>query len=209
MPTLGSNCKSEDEVREATLAHLPVGRAWQSRTGGPHIGSVLYGFWAVVATALHDAYRRACALERELLCSTAVETKPEWMREYGLPDACGVEQDPCARAQPIVEDLCDLLIRIAAGAGFTVSCNRLARYCGERAGRARAGRARAGGSGRPRSTLVLRVDTSNQPRIRPALTGRYRAGRVRRCTFDVARLRCVVEPFMPAHADLVIVTFGA
>jgi hypothetical protein len=208
MAILGTGCKTEDEVREATLAHLPVGRAWQSRTGGPHPGSVLFGFWAGVATALYAAYRRACALELELLCSTAVETKPDWLREYGLPDACGVEQDPCARAQPIIVDLCDLLVRIAAGAGFAVSCDRLARYCGERSGRARAGRARAGGSGRPPSTLVLRVDISNQPRIRPSLSGRYRAGLVRRCSFDVGRLRCVVEPFIPAHADLVIVIFG-
>jgi hypothetical protein len=209
MAVLGSNCKTEDQVREAVLAHLPVGRAWQSRTGGPHPGSVLHGFWAAVATALHAAYRRACALELELLCSTAIETRPEWMREYGLPDACGVEQDPCARGLPIIEDLCDLLVRIAAGAGFSAFCDRYARYCGERAGRARSGKARVGGTGRPRATLIMRVDVSDQPRIRPSLTGRYRAGPIRRCSFDVARLRCVLEPFMPAHADLVITTYGA
>ncbi|MEN5084250.1 hypothetical protein ABE438_17355 [Bosea sp. TWI1241] len=205
---LGRDCRSESEVREAVLAHLPPGRAWQTRTGGPHEGSVLFAYWSAAASALHGLYLRACALERELLCSTAIETRPEWLREFGLPDACGVEQNPCARGLPIIDDLCDLLVRMAEAAGFRVRCDRLARYCGERAGRARAGKARAGGTGRPPSTIVLRVDVSDQPRIRPALTGRYRAGRVRRCAFDVARLRCVVEPFIPAHADLVIVTFG-
>lgn len=208
MAILGRNCRTEDEVREATLAHLPVGRAWQSRTGGPHPGSVLFAYWSVVAGALHDAYRRACALELELLCSTAVETRPEWLREHGLPDACGVEQDPCTRALPIIDDLCDLLVRLAEAAGFRANCDQLARYCGERAGRARAGRARTGGTGRPRSTVVLRVDISDQPRLRPSRAGRYRAGPVRRCSFDVARLRCAVEPFVPAHADLVILTYG-
>lgn len=208
MKRLGENCRTEDEVLDATLAHLPVGRAWQSRTGGPHPGSILHSYWSVVAGALHHAYQKACALELELLCSTAVETRPEWLREYRLPDACGVEQNPCARGLPIIEDLCDLLVRIAAEAGFAIGCDRLARYCGERSGRARSGKARTGGTGRPRSTIVLRVDITNQPRMRPWLSGRYRSGIVRRCSLDVARLRCVVEPYIPAHADLVIVTFG-
>ena len=205
---LGVRCRTEDEVREAVIAHLPVGRAWQSRTGGPHPGSILYAYWDAAASALHALYLRACALEREILCSFAVETRPEWQAEYALPDACGVDQDPCPRGLPIIEDLCELLVRLAQNAGFRTSCDRHARYCGERAGRARAGRDRAGGTGRPRATLVVRVDISDQPRQRLARAGRHRAGLIRRCGFDVARLRCVLEPFVPAHADLVVLTYG-
>lgn len=209
---LGRDCPTDDSVSESVFAALPRGRAWQTRTGGPHVGTVLYGFWSAVAGELHDFYLRCCALELELLCSTAVETKPEWAAEYGLPDGCGVDQDPCPRGKPIIGDLCDVIEAIAAAAGFIVSCSRLAVYCGERVGRARAGRARAGGAGRPRSTLLIQVDVSQidaLPSFRPARAGRYRAGLPRRCSFDVARLRCVLEPFVPAHAELVIQPVGA
>ncbi len=209
---LGRDCPTETEVRDSVFAALPRGRAWQTRTGGPHPGTVLHGYWAAVAGSLHDLYLRCCALERELLCSTAIETKPEWAAEYGLPDGCGVEQDPCPRGRPIIGDLCDVLEAIAASAGFVITCARLAIYCGERAGRARAGRARTGGTGRPRSTLLILVDLSGMevlPAFRPARAGRYRAGLLRRCRFDVERLRCVLEPFVPAHAELVIQPVGA
>lgn len=209
---LGQDCLTEDQVRDIVFAELPRGRIWQTRSGGPHAGTVLHGYWSTISDSLHDLYDRDCALELELLCSTAIETKPEWEAEYGLPDGCGVEQDPCPRGRPIIGDLCDLLEGTAFAAGFVITCARLAVYCGERVGRARAGRARAGGAGRSRSTIIVQVNTSalaHLPEMRPARAGRYRAGLLRRCSFDVGRLRCVLEPFVPAHADLVIQTFGA
>ncbi|MBN9459067.1 MAG: hypothetical protein J0I54_20735 [Bosea sp.] len=209
---LGRLCPSIEDVRAAVFAYLPRGRAWQTRSGGPHPGSILYGYWSAVADEVKRLYDRGCALELELLCSTAVETKPEWAAEVGLPDGCGVEQDPCPRGHPILGDLCDLLERTAASAGFSIVCSRAAIYCGERVGRARAGRARAGGAGRPRSTLVILVDIAAMeqlPAFRPARSGRYRSGLLRRCGFDVAKLRCVLEPFVPAHAEILIQPTGA
>lgn len=225
-------CPTLPEIMEATLALLPRGRAWQTNEGGPQPGydaafglgfqtdafattskrkSILWHYWYAHAMVVHFLTQRACALREEFWCSTINETRPEWMIEYGLPDACDPFPDLCTKVTAIGGTRCEYYAEVAARMGWTIECSEAREFCGSRAGCALAGRARAG---RVINTSQLKVivHLGSSPAYSggntglPALAGRFRAGRRHICGPNYSPLRCLMSRVV--HAEIQIVYEG-
>lgn len=219
-------CPTLEECREALLALLPRGRAWQSHDGGPlprvagtfdasafdtvtafegrkRPGSIIWAFFAALAHQVHFACSRLCALREEFFCATARETHAEWMAEYGLPDACDPYPDLCAKVSALGGATCDYFAAVAARHGWSVECIDFA--CGAHAGGLLAGEAQAGG--KRAAYLTLKIDTAASPAYAagmqtPSLAGRHLVGRPLACGPDVSPIQCVMERIAPAHLVL-------
>lgn len=217
-----------DEVTETTLKLLPRGRAWQTNEGLPPRtmeqafnpeafnpeafaasavdGSVLWQYWRALSVLLHFFYVRLCALREEFWCQSIVETRDEWMIEYGLPDECDPFPDLCIKVAAIGGTRCEYYAEVAARAGWSISCEDLVVSCGSRAGcNARAGKARAGATvGSAMLKIVVHIDESPSweptTRFLPALAGRMRAGRRLTCGPNLLPLQCLLSRVI--HAEI-------
>jgi len=224
-------CPTLAESISATLGLLPRGRAWQTHESGPQRpaeaafqfgayhpdafsvhnapGSILYRFWWAIGTVRNFLESRLCALRDEFWCASAVETRDQWMAEYGLPDPCDPFPDLCAKVSAIGGANCDYFSSIAARAGWEIACRDLSTTCGSRAGCSVAGRARAGG--RRAVTLRLTVFVRESPSFTgraqtPPVAGKMRAGRPIACPPNIDALRCLMDRIVPAHVTLQYVT---
>lgn len=196
-------CPDAAATIDATLALLPRGRAWQEPSGGPLAGSVMHGFFAGIGEGLHPIYARGCDLEREIFCSTAVETADTWDVEFGFPDVC-LPADRCGRFRPSSGTTCERLVAAAEAVGFVVACTLpCARV--ERAGTARAGNG-CGVGGLTASTIIVEIDLDASPgwdgQRRPR-AGSARAGCASLCDPDLDGLACALDRIAPAHTLLV------
>lgn len=172
-----------DEVTEATLKLLPRGRAWQTNEGLPSRtleaafnpaffnpdvfstvdddGSVLWQYWRVMADMAWFFYVRLCALREEFWCASIVETRDEWMIEYGLPDECDPFPDLCVKVSAIGGTRCEYYAEVAARAGWSISCEENQATCGRRVRCQRVGHGVVGSSIRAgQMRIVVYVDDS-------------------------------------------------
>lgn len=200
-------CPTLSEIHEALLALLPRGRAWQSNEGGPRPDSVLSRFFLAMAEAFKFASDRLCDLRLEFWCATHRETHAEWMREYGLPDACDPFPDLCAKVAALGGARCEYFAAVAARAGWSIECLDEFERCGAVADCAVADCSQAA----PRASsikLVIRVDLVASPahtpgRATPVTADCYVADLPVDCDPDpIAPLRCIMTRIIPAHVEL-------
>ena len=223
-------CPTLPERIAATLALLPSGRAWgadDSYPEAPHDaafdpaafaspafdtqsrqGTLIYRFFSALGAVLHYAESRLCSLRGEFFCATATETRGRWLEEFGLPDACDPFPDLCAKVAAIGGARCEYFQAVAAGAGWSITCDAGLIECGGRANCGRAGRMRAGR--RFSNLLKLTVHVAASPAYggrtqTPPRAGRMRAGHPINCGPNIDGLRCLIERIAPAH---VIVSYN-
>jgi hypothetical protein len=193
-------CPSLEETHHQVLALLPPGRAWRSHEGGPEQGSVLWSFWRAAARVIQALEARVCALREEFWCQTLVETRPEWLNDYGLPDACDPFPDLCAKVGELGGQRCDYFVAVAARAGWAIAC---VPDISARAGCMQAGCA-APGPADPQATLRIRVTLAASPSYggptqRPFQAGCATAGASLACGPDLGPLICILSRILPAH----------
>ena len=225
------HCPTVEESIDATVALLPQGRAWPVNDGGGTlsrfrawlsalagavpaawpVGYVQAGFWSAIGTVRNYAERRLCDLRLEFWCATHVETHPEWMREYGLPDDCDPFPDLCTKVRALGGQRCEYFNEIIARLGWRAECYERSDACGAKAGCAQAGCAQTGNS--RRLGLLIKVHTG-EPNVQPSIERRYvppRAGRMRagqRPSCDtiehpsIAPIRCLMDRIAPAHVEI-------
>ena len=220
-------CPTFEETRAGLLALLPRGRAWQSNIGGPEpyhdaafdprafdaesfdtedrSGSVLFRFWSAVSVVFDYAHQRLCALQLEMFCATANETRDQWLVEYGLPDPCDPFPDLCAKVRAIGGARCDYFRNIAAAAGWSIDCTDTSYICGARAGCARAGCAKPGNAHSVDFSVIVDLGASTSYgglKQTPPRAGLLRTGLPFACPPDISPLACVLERVVPAHVRL-------
>jgi hypothetical protein len=218
-----------DEVTDATLKLLPRGRAWQTHEGLPprtlesafnpqafnpeafsatdDAGAGIWQWFRVLAVMLDFLYVRICALRLEFWCRSIVETRDDWMKEYGLPDECDPFPDLCIKVAAIGGTRCEYYAEVAARAGWSINCEELISSCGSKigCGSSLMGRMRFGTTlGRATLRIVVYVDESLafQPtqRFLPPLTGRMRMGRRFSCGPNLLPLQCLLSRVI--HAEI-------
>lgn len=176
-----------------------------------------------IAEIARDVEDRACALLAEWLCYSATETMPEWMTDYGLPDACGLN-DLCAKLAAIGGASRAYFYEIASWFGYTdiVITEHTPLQCGLTpvgggARLARDGRSLiAGGScGSPLIRYVWTV-TVGGPRLQRFSTGygakggqRTGVGQPLLAIRRADDLECLFNRLKPAHTRLVFAYTGA
>jgi uncharacterized protein YmfQ (DUF2313 family) len=197
-------CPSLDETHRQLLALLPQGRAWRTRQGGPEPGSVLWSFWRAAARAVQALEARACALRLEFWCESLIETRPEWLTDYGLPDACDPFPDLCAKVAAIGGQTCDYFVALAAQAGWAIAC---VPDLSARAGCFQAG-CGAPGPGDPQASLRIAVDLAGSPAYggkaqRVFQAGCSQAGNPLACGPDMGPLICILSRVLPAHLIII------
>lgn len=199
-------CPSEDQTRDAILALLPRGRAWQTHEGRPDTTSTIYRFWQAVAYAFWLVNSRLCALRAEFFCRTASETLPEWMVEYDLPNDCEPYPELCDKVNAIGDGRCQTYIDIAARAGWDIECLDNAQACGNFIGDFSLGEDMPGNVSQAGEIIIL-VHTATSP----SFTGTYSgapfvgdmyAGETLDCDPDVAALMCILDRVIHAHVTV-------
>jgi len=198
-------CGDVDAITAQAIALLPRGRAWQTDDAGPRPGSVLYGYWRSVASVFDEVNVRLCDLKREFFCLSHVETRDEWLAEYGLPDECDPFPNLCAKVAGVGGASCDVYRAIAADAGWDIDCFEDQGDCGAIADcfQADAENAVAASSPVPaRVTIRVYRETS------PAYSGPLRGGAYADCLIadglldcppDISGLICILNRVIHAH----------
>lgn len=219
-------CPTLQESVDATLKLLPQGRAWQSSdgplrnfpltafdpaafdpaafdTGKP--GTVLVRFWAAVGAVRNYVESRLCDLRLEFWCATHKETHPEWMREYGLPDACDPFPDLCTKVAALGGARCEYFSEVVARLGWSITCDDGVNQCGGMAGAALAGCDEVGSVSATK--LRILVDTGDSSAYQgdaqtPPLAGLIEAGMPLSCAPDITALQCLMDRIAPAHVQV-------
>jgi hypothetical protein len=232
-------CPTLPERIAATLALLPGGRAWGSDAGVPEpyhdaafdpaafdpevfdtkskTGSVIYRFFAAVATVFHFVEQRLCDLRLEFFCATMSETRDLWLAEYGLPDDCDPFPDLCDKVAAFGGARCEYFNARIARKGWTAVCFDRLQLCGARAGCSQAGARLAMAGPSSALALVVRVFTNEAPapvtpatHIRRPLAGIFRAGWAPSCDTaaqpSIEPVRCLMERIAPAHVQIQYLT---
>ena len=207
----GEECGNVDALTAQAIALLPRGRAWQTDEIGPRPGSVLYGYWRSFASLIGYANVRLCLLYNEFFCSTKSETEPEWMEEYGLPDACDPYPILCEKVKAIGGARCDDYVALADRAGWDIECIEVSN-CGAVAGCGYAGCA-VPGSPIPFGVLRINIYLASSPSFVPnpgAYPGCAYAGCATLvCPPDISGLLCILERVIHAHVAVEYVQFAA
>jgi hypothetical protein len=220
-----------DECTDAVMKLLPRGRAWSTNEGLPERaaeisfnpdafnpdvfaaveaeGSTIWRYFRAFAEPLFYFYQRVCDLRREFWCHSIVETRDDWMTEYGLPDECDPFPDLCTKVSAIGGTRCEYYAEVAARAGWTITCEETFRFCGSRMGCSRmGGRFRVGrtlGRAEIRIVVFLAESPAYQPirRFLPSLMGRMRMGRRFSCGPSLLPLECLMSRVI--HAEILTV----
>src|SRR5579885_738606 len=232
-------CPTLYESIAATLKLLPRGRAWPANDGGGTLarywdwltalagakpagwpsGFVQTGFYAAIGALRNFIETRLCALRLEFWCATMSETRDQWMREYGLPDACDPFPDLCTKVAAIGGARCEYFNLIIARLGWRAECAERSSFCGTRAG-CRGALAGCRGAVAGDSSflgLIIKVHTgepivvpSIETLYRPARAGAFRAGQRPSCDTiehpSVQPIRCLMDRIAPAHVTIQYVT---
>lgn len=156
-------CPDLEEMRAATFALLPRGRAWGTHDGGPWPRSVIYRFFSVIAELRRQFNARMCDLRRQFWCDTTDEMLDVWLTQYGLPDDCDPFPDLCDKVRAIGGQTCDYFRDRTHRKGWVIDCIAFHDRCGAQFGCSRYG---AG----------VTATSSNRPRF-----GSFRAGLAMGC----------------------------
>lgn len=223
-------CPTFEESLAATAALLPQGRMWPARDLGRverylnwltglvttpkrdawPAGFVQCGFVAALASVRNFIESRICDLRLEFFCATRKETDPEWMKEYGLPDACDPFPDLCAKVAALGGSRCEYYADIAARAGWSLTCLDVHDGCGDMAGLADAGDAQTG-DGIPFNTLQVVVDLGSSPAYVASdeaapFAGALEAGFSLACDPGISPLQCILDRIVHAEIEIVYTT---
>lgn len=198
-------CGGIDGLLSQVFALLPRGRAWQTNETGPRPGTTLYGYWRAFSEVVSFLNGRLCDLRREFFCATMTETEPEWLAEYGLPDACDPYPILCEKVRAVGEPYCETYVRVAEAAGWDIDCIGTSQ-CAAPAGCAAAGHGVTGGPGLP-ATLAIRVYLGSSPAYSGYVTvgpiaGCMAAGIPLVCPPDLSSLDCLLSRLVHAHVRI-------
>ncbi len=188
---------------------LPRGRAWAA---AQRPGTNMWGFWRAAAHLVEYANARICAATDEAFCSTLVETRAEWMAEYGLPDPCDPFPDLCAKVSAIGGTRCEYYAEVAARAGWALTCTDDEGACGAQPGCAQPGAMVPGG--RPAGgVLRVTIDLADSPAYTGALypppqAGALKAGLPLGCPPDYSALLCLMDRMIHAHVEVIYSVSG-
>jgi uncharacterized protein YmfQ (DUF2313 family) len=109
-----------DDHHRIVKSMLPRGRAWPDDDS-----SVLQKFWRAFSGTVKAFEDRICDFAGELFCSSANESLPTWMEQYGLPDECDPNGDNlCARVAMQGGSTCEYFTDVAHLMGYEVSCEK-------------------------------------------------------------------------------------
>ena len=188
MTSVSDICPTLDQTHQHLLALLPQGRAWRSPNGGPEPASTMWKFWRAIATPVQALEARLCALRAEFFCATASETRPLWLADYGLPDACDPYPDLCTKVAASGGQTCAYITALAAKAGWSVSCRPI-------------------GSD-PLGSLRLRINTAASTAYAGPLQKKFTAGcglvgQSLGCSPDIGPVQCLLARILPAHLQII------
>jgi uncharacterized protein YmfQ (DUF2313 family) len=191
-------CPTQDESREQLLALLPRGRAWATPTN-----SVRWRFFHALAALIAFANARICALIEEFFCATHVETDDLWLATYGLPDACDVFPNLCAKVGAIGGATCADYQAVAAALGWSISCGA---GCALDVGLIESGMT-IGQAPTP-ATLFVVISLSGSSaylggQIFGPVVGFVETGMAPGCGPDISALDCVLQRIVHAHVAIV------
>jgi hypothetical protein len=203
-------CPTIEQTLDAVLKLLPRGRAWQTNEGLPKSPSILWQFWRAYADVAQFFVDTICALRLEFWCSTHSQTHPEWLIEYGLPDACDPFPDLCTKVAAIGGTRCEYYQEIAARMGWSIICEDARVSCGSRAGCSRAGVARTGSTQNHAALrIVVLIDESealDQNYRKVPRAGRMRSGTQSGCGPNFSDLKCILTRVI--HAEILTIYEG-
>lgn len=178
---------------------LPRGIAWISVFDPT---SVMYRYWLSIATTYQWANDQFCLALREMFCATRVWLDPDYDVEFGLPNPCNPNLDPCS-ILPVESAKCLDLVDYAAAAGWALQCLRT--YTSA-AGCSACG-CSSSGAGISPATQPIQVSTGSSPVYTPgqsASSGVAASGiTVSGCSNSgpgtIPALHCLIDSFLPAH----------
>lgn len=107
---------------ESVSQKYPPGWAF---AGASDVSTVLGSDVLARAEAAYDVNRLAVALLDEWVCQTARTTLPDWWADYGLPDACGID-NLCAKVAAVGGATCQYFVDLGAMLGFDITCADIA-----------------------------------------------------------------------------------
>jgi hypothetical protein len=191
-------CPDLDQCHGVLMALQPRGRAWDTRPGG-----VRWRFWRALAHLFAFMNARICAAMEEAFCASMVETRPEWLADYGLPDPCDPYGEICAKVRGGERSRCADIVAVAARAGWSVACIPNG-FCGAQAGGAFAGGDQTGGPGGAsiRIVVVLSASPAFHGSFDPASqAGCLQAGGYLACEPDLSALFCLLGRVIQAHVE--------
>lgn len=226
-------CPTLQQSIAATAALLPRGAAWPANDGGGMIaqflvwlggltstpapgqwpkGFVQCGIVAAIGTLRNFAELQACALLKEFWCASQTQTADLWNEEYGLPDPCDPGADLCTRVAAIGGTTSAYFQDIAARAGWSVSIQNNASFCGTPCGApsALAGLATCGAQAVIGLTVTAHLSASpayagGVESVQP-LAGLMLAGMTLNCPPNTGALQCLLARIMPAHVPVAYLT---
>ena len=199
-------CPVKAQIIPQLLALAPRGRAHGNHDGLPQPDTLIFQFWSAVASVWEYVNQRICALALEFFCASIVETRPAWLVEYGLPDACDPYPDLCAKVAAIGGRGCAYYAAMAQRAGWAVTCVSNSSSCGSFAGRAQAGCGQAGGLAA--GIIIINVSLSSSPAyargaFTPSLAGRMQSGMTLSCGPNIGPLQCLLARIIPGHLQVI------
>jgi uncharacterized protein YmfQ (DUF2313 family) len=107
-----------DTIVQAACAKFPRGWAWDSAAIP---GTNLHSLVRAWSWMIHDVTSKACDLLPEFRCHTVDQTLDDWYADYGLPDACGIN-DLCAKLAAVGGQDCGYYSDVAAMLGYVDTC---------------------------------------------------------------------------------------
>lgn len=197
-------CPDLDDCHAELRALLPRGLAWEA---AHRDGTVQWRFWRAVAALTAFAHRRICDLRRQFWCDTTDELEPDWLTEYGLPDACDPFPDLCTKVAALGGTRCDYYREIAARAGWAIQCSNDNGDCGSYAD-AMVMDCDVVGGDFARSRLIFTVYLNESRAYTASAAGPISMDctvldAVFGCDPDISALACLIERVVPAHVEVV------
>jgi hypothetical protein len=191
-----------DQVLDKLRRILPRGIAWVS-VFDPR--SVMYGYWRGVSATYCWFTNECCLMLNEMFCATRNWLTPDYLVEFGLPDACTCNINPCL-LYPDTRH-CQDLVEFAYQIGWNLTCRDRPRYVAA-SNCAVCGCASASDN-EPPGTLDLVVNTKLSPIFNPqpspmsglAVSGISISGCEQESCGTIESLHCMIDSFLPAHVS--------
>lgn len=183
---------------------LPRGIAWVS-VFDP--ASVMYGYFRAIAATYQWANDQFCEMINEMFCSTRNVLAPDYLTEFGLPNPCNPNQDPCS-IKAIYSAKCADIVDYMGDAGWDIQClPQVFSACGCAA----SGCNSAGGF--TPATYIFQVDTEDSPAFAPgqsassgiAGSGISTSGCINEGPGTIPAVHCLLDAFLPAQFEYSLV----
>lgn len=110
-----------ERITASTVQKYPPGWAYDALADPDALMARRSLSWEEI---VYDISARACDLLAEFVCHRASETLDHWNDDYGIPDACGIN-DLCAKVAAIGGADCSYLTSLAARLGYSLCCDEV------------------------------------------------------------------------------------